>query len=136
MVHFSRTIFSTLLPACALLALVAGSTPGLASEWLNHVGPVGPHEPILVNLGNQRIIAFFVPERGACAVNAVTWKDTGRRDAPYDSARVRIALKPGQIMQIDRAQHHPVGLLCGVDASSLTATAPAELIVTDTSDKD
>jgi len=135
MVHFPRTILSTFVAAGALLALAAGATPALANEWMNNLGPVGPHEPILVNLGDQRIVAFFIPERGACAVNAVTWKDTGR-DTPYASARVRIVLKPGQIMQIDGAQRHAMGLLCGVDASSLTATAPAELIVTGAVEKD
>jgi hypothetical protein len=129
MVHFSRTILSTFVAAGALLALPAGAAPAFASESLNNLGPVGPHEPILVNLGDQWIVAFFVPERGACAVNAVTWKDIGR-DAPYASARVRIVLKPGQIMQIDGAQTHAMGLLCGADASSLAATASAELIVT------
>jgi hypothetical protein len=135
MIHFSRTILSTFLATGAFLALVAGAAPALASEWLNNLGPVGPREPILVNLGDQRIVAFFIPERGACAVNAVTWKDTGP-DAPYASARVRIALKPGQIMQLDGAQHHAMGLLCGADASSLAATAPAELIVTGAVQKD
>src|SRR5262249_32404763 len=81
----------------------------------------------LVNLDDQRIVAFFVPERGGCAVNAITWKDTGPA-APYASARVRIILKPGQIMQIDGAQPHAIGLLCGADASSLAATAPAGLV--------
>jgi hypothetical protein len=97
MVHFSRTILSTFVAAGAHLALAAGAAPAFANEWLNNLGPVGPREPILVNLGDQRIVAFFVPERGGCAVNAVTWKDTGP-DAPYASARVRIILKPGQIM--------------------------------------
>jgi hypothetical protein len=128
MVHFPRTILSTFVAAGAHLALTAGAAPAFASEWLNNLGPVGPREPILVNLGDQRIVAFFVPERGGCAVNAVTWKDTGP-DAPYASARVRITLKPGQIIQIDGAQPHAMGLLCGVDASNLAAIAPAELIV-------
>jgi len=125
MVHFSGTILST-FAAGALFALAAGA-PAHADEWLNNLGPVGPREPILVNLDDQRIVAFFVPERGGCAVNAITWKDTGPA-APYASARVRIILKPGQIMQIDGAQPHAIGLLCGADASSLAATAPAELV--------
>ena len=135
MVHFSRTILSTFVAASAYLALTAGASPAFASEWVSNFGPVGPHEPILVNLGDQRIVAFFVPERGGCAVNAVTWKDTGP-DAPYASARVRITLKPGQIIQIDGAQPHAMGLLCGADASSLAATASAELIVASTVEKD
>ena len=134
MVHFSRTILSTFVAASAL-ALTAGASPAFASERVSNFGPVGPHEPILVNLGDQRIVAFFVPERGGCAVNAVTWKDTGP-DAPYASARVRITLKPGQIIQIDGAQPHAMGLLCGADASSLAATASAELIVAGTVEKD
>jgi hypothetical protein len=128
MAHVSRTILSTLAAAGAYLALAAGDSPVFAGEWLTNLGPVGPHEPILVNLGDQRIVAFFVPERGGCAVNAVTWKDSGP-NAAYASARVRITLKPGQIMQIDGAQPHAMGLLCGADASSLAATASAELIV-------
>jgi hypothetical protein len=135
MVHFSRTILSTLVAAGALLALAAGGGPAFAGEWLNNVGPVGPREPILANLGDQRIVAFFIPERGGCAVNAVTWKDAGP-DAPYASARVRIILKPGQIMQIDGAQPHAMGLLCGADATSLVATASAELIVAGAVEKD
>ena len=134
MVHFSRTILSTFVAASAL-ALTAGATPAFASEWLSNFGPVGPHEPILVNLGDQRIVAFFVPERGGCAVNAVTWKEAGP-DAPYASARVRITLKPGQVMQIDGAQPHAMGLLCGADAANLTATASAELIIAGAAEKD
>ena len=72
MVHFSRTILSSFVAAGAHLGLAAGAAPAFASEWLNNLGPVGPREPILVNLSDQRIVAFFVPERGGCAVNAVT----------------------------------------------------------------
>ena len=135
MVHFFPSILSTFVAAGALLALAAGGVLAFAREWLTNLGPVGPHEPILVNLGDQRIVAFFVPDRGGCAVNAVTWKDTGP-DAPYASARVRIILKPGQIMHIDGAQPHAMGLLCGADASSLAATASAELIVAGAGEKD
>ena len=131
MVHFPR-ILSAFVAAGALLSLQA---PAFASEWVNNLGPVGQREPILVNLGDQRVIAFFVSNEGACAVSAVTWKDTGP-DAPYASARVRIVLKPGQIMQIDGAQPHAMGLLCGADASSLAATASAELIVAGAVKKD
>jgi hypothetical protein len=62
-------------------------------------------------------------------VSAVTWKDVGA-DAPYASARVRVSLKPGQVVQLDGSQRQSMGLLCGADASSLAVTAPAELILT------
>jgi hypothetical protein len=135
MVHFSRTILATLVAANALLLAAAAAGPALAEDRVSNLGPVGPSEPILVNLADQRIVAFFVPERGGCAVNAVTWKETAP-DAPYASTRVRILLKPGQIMQIDGAQPHAMGLLCGADASNLVAIAPAELIVAGALEKD
>jgi hypothetical protein len=133
--HFSRTILSTLVATNALLMAAAGSGPTLAEDRASNLGPVGPREPILANLADQRIVAFFVPERDSCAVNAVTWKDSGP-DAPYASTRVRILLKPGQIVQIDGAQPHAIGLLCGADASNLAAIAPAELIVAGAAEKD
>jgi hypothetical protein len=121
---------SIVVVAFAVAALAAQTGPGRSADALTNLGPVGPHEPILVKVGDQRIIAFFVPERGNCALNAVTWKDAGP-DAPYSSERIRVSLKPGQLVHIDGAQRQPLGLLCGADASSLSVTAPAELILAD-----
>ena len=130
MVQVSR---SKSLAAGALLALGAASTPALADDALTNLGPVGPREPILVQVGEQRFIAFYTEERGECAVSAVTWKDADP-DEPYSSARVRASLKPGQFIELDGPQRRSVGLLCGADASSLAVTAPAELILTGTTD--
>jgi hypothetical protein len=113
----------------AFAALTIANAPAHADDPLTNLGPVGPREPILVKIGTQRIIAFFVPERGTCALSAVTWKDAGA-DAPYASERVRVSLKPGQLVQLDGAQRQSLGLLCGADAASLAVTAPAELILT------
>ena len=124
----SRIRLLGLAGAGALAALTAASAPAHANEPLTNLGPVGPHEPILVKIGNQHIIAFFIPERGECAVNAVTWKDADA-NAPYASVRVRVSLKPGQLVQLDGSQRQSMGLVCGADASSLAVTAPAELIL-------
>jgi hypothetical protein len=122
------------LAAAGVFAILGTtSIPALADDPMTNLGPVGPREPILVKIGNQRIIAFFVPERGNCALSTVTWKDAGP-DAPYASERVRVSLKPGQLVQLEGAQRQPVGLLCGADASSLAVTASAELILTCTAD--
>jgi hypothetical protein len=115
----------------AFAMLGAATAPVRADQAITNFGPVGPGEPILVTLGNQRIVAFYAPERGGCAVNAVVWKDEGA-DAPYGSARVRISLKPGQTVQLDGAQRQSMSLLCGADAATLAAVAPAELILTGT----
>jgi hypothetical protein len=115
----------------AFAMLGAATAPVRADQAITNFGPVGPGEPILVTLGNQRIVAFYAPERGGCAVNAVVWKDEGA-DAPYGSARVRISLKPGQTVQLDGTQRQSMSLLCGADAATLAAVAPAELILTGT----
>jgi hypothetical protein len=132
MVQFSRC--KSLAAAGALSLLGAASVPALADPPLSNLGPVGPREPILVQVGEQRFIAFYTKERGECAVSAVTWKDADP-DEPYSSARVRVSLKPGQFIELDGPQRRSVGLLCGADASSLAVTAPAELILTGTTDK-
>jgi hypothetical protein len=128
MTPLSRIRRLGLAGAGALAALTAASAPAHANEPLTNLGPVGPHEPILAKIGHQHIIAFFIPERGECAVNAVTWKDADA-NAPYASVRVRVSLKPGQLVQLDGSQRQSMGLVCGADASSLAVTAPAELIL-------
>jgi hypothetical protein len=119
--------------AFAFAALTGEAVAAPDGDPRTNLGPVGPREPILVKVGEQRFIAFFTPERGECAISAVTWKDADP-DEPYSSARVRVSLKPGQVMELDGPQRRSMGLLCGADAASLSVTAPAELILTGTAD--
>lgn len=128
MVTFSRYSCAAAF-AAAFAMLGAAAAPVRADQAVTNFGPVGPSEPILVTLGTQRIVAFYVPERSGCAVSAVVWKDEGV-DAPYASSRVRISLKPGQTVQLDGAQRQSMSLLCGADAATLAAVAPPELIHT------
>jgi hypothetical protein len=120
MVRFSlfQFLFSPRVLGAASLALAVAVTPARAEAPTNF-GPVGPSEPILAKIGGQRVIAFFLPDRGSCAVNAVLWKDAGV-EVPYASSRIKVSLRPGEQMN----------LLCGADASTLTVVAPAELITT------
>ena len=125
MVRFSLSTLSAIAISGALLACGA-VMPAHADEPLNNLGPVGPHEPIVIAAGGQRVLAFYEPERGGCAVSAVTWKEV----APHAPFRVRVSLKPGQMFQLDGAQRQSISLLCGADASTLAVAAPAELILT------
>jgi hypothetical protein len=61
--------------ASTLAVLIAISTPALANEMTEKLGPVGPHEPILVTAGNKRIIAFYVSGGGGCNLDTVVWND-------------------------------------------------------------
>ena len=87
----------------ALTALTLLALPVRAGELASNFGPVGPSEPILATLGGQHVIAFFVPERGSCAVNAIIWKDA-EADAPYASSRVKVSLRPGRDGSVRRGQ--------------------------------
>jgi hypothetical protein len=131
MVRYSSSTLSAIAVSSALFASGA-ALPARADEPVNNFGPVGPHEPIVIAAGGQRVLAFYEPERGGCAVSAVTWKEAAP-DAPF---RVRVSLKPGQMFQLDNAQRQSVSLLCGVDATTLAAVAPAELILTGASGND
>jgi hypothetical protein len=125
MVRFSLSSLSAIAISGVLLTSSV-VVPAHAEEPLNNLGPVGPHEPIVIAAGGQRILAFYQPERGGCAVSAITWKDVAP-DAPF---RVRVSLKPGQMFQLDGAQRQSISLFCGADAATLAVAAPAELILT------
>jgi hypothetical protein len=136
MAKLSPSRFRAAVSALVALALTAAAGPvlgaeahALADESMTNLGPVDPNEPILANIGGRRVIAYFVPERGSCAVNAIIWKEAGTDNAP---SRVRLSLRPGQMVQFDGAQL-AMNLLCGVDATTLAVVAPAELIFTGSS---
>jgi hypothetical protein len=103
------------------------SASASAEEYATNLGPVGPNEPILATIGGRRVIAFFVPERGSCAVNTIMWKDAGA-GAPSAPSRVRLSLRPGEMVRFD-GEHLSMNLLCGADAATLAAVAPPELIL-------
>jgi hypothetical protein len=118
--------------ASAVVALSAASLPARAEDLARNLAPVGPHEPILTTVGSKRIIAFYEPGGGRCAINVVVWDNT---DESGDSAaRVRISLDPRQMVHIDSADNKSINLQCGdyadtlalVDTSKLIAAGAAE----------
>jgi len=109
------------ISACAALAIFATGWPALAEQATRNQGPVGPYEPILTTVGAKRVLAFYVPENGGCAVSAVVWdKDANTGTSPYSSSRVRLELSPGQAMKLDATGNESVRLKCGDDATTLT----------------
>ncbi len=70
---------SAVAAAGIVLALAAGGISAHADPVQTNFGPVAPSEPILATIGGQRIIAFFVPERGSCAVTPSSGKTPGWR---------------------------------------------------------
>jgi hypothetical protein len=128
----TRSRFFGFAAAGAFVALTAAGLPARADELAQNLGPVGPHEPILTTVGNKRVIAFYVPGGGHCAINVVVWDNT---DADGNSAaRVRVSLNPRQMVHIDTAENKSINLQCGdyaetlalVDTSKLIAAGAAE----------
>jgi len=121
MLSFSHRRFLTFAAAGALV-FTAVSVPTRAEELVTHSGPVGPHEAILTAVGSKRVIAFYEPNSGHCAVNAVVWENTGAdTEMPL---RVRMRLKPGQTVHIDSTSNESLNveslnLRCGDNAANL-----------------
>lgn len=115
---FSHALIRSISVAAvsAVVTLMALSTPVRAEELSTNLGPVGPYEPILTTVGSKRVIAFYVPDRGHCAVNAVVW-DT--KDGSTTSTRVRIDLEPGEVMHVDAVGNTWVDFRCGDNAETL-----------------
>ena len=108
--------------AGGVLACMLG-TPAQADELAQNLGPVGPHEPILTEVGSERVMAFYEPDNGRCAVHAVVFDKTDAHTGMTTAARVRISLEPSQIVHIDSAQKESLkslNLQCGENAEKLT----------------
>jgi hypothetical protein len=113
MYPLTRIRFSRFAAAGALVALTAASTPARADELAQISGPVGPHKPILTTVGSKRVIVFYVPDDGHCAVNVVVWDDVD------SAARVRVSLSPRQMVHIDSVENKSLNLQCGDHAETL-----------------
>lgn len=107
----------SLAAASALVAFTAVSASALAEELPQNLGPVAPHEPILTTVGNKRVLAFFEPGNGYCAIQAVIWNTA---DVNEDTtSRVRTNLNAGQLLIIDTPDNKTLKLQCGYKAERL-----------------
>ena len=98
-------------------------TPARADESFQNLGPVGPHEAILTEVGSERVIAFYEPDNGRCAVHAVVFDKTDAHTGMTTAARVRVSLNPRETVRIDSADNEAVkslNLQCGENAEKLT----------------
>src|SRR5215831_3546436 len=98
-------------------------TAARADEMVQNLGPVGPHEAILTEVGSERVIAFYEPDNGRCAVHAVVFDKTDPYTGMTTAARVRVSLNPREIVHIDSTDNESVkslNLQCGKDAEMLT----------------
>ena len=123
MLPLTRIQFLSFAAAGALVALTA-STPVRADELAQSLGPVGPYEAILTTVGNKRVLAFYEPDNGHCAVNVVVWDKTDADTGRTSAARVRVSLNPRQIVHIDSTDNKSINLQCGDDVDTLAWSTP------------
>jgi hypothetical protein len=102
----------------ALIVPLIFSTSASATEMVQNLGPVKAHEGLLAEVGNMRVIAFFEPSSGSCAVNAVLW-DTLGADPGESAKRVQVRIGPGEVINIETARQESLKLQCGKDAENL-----------------
>src|SRR5262245_15823244 len=93
--------------AGVVVACTLGSAAG-ADETVQHLGPVGPDEASLTEVGSERVIAFYEPDNGRCAVDAVVFDKTDAYTGKTTAARVRISLNPREIVHIDSVDNESV----------------------------
>src|SRR5262245_28997995 len=117
--------------AGAFVALTTVGLPARADELVQHLGPVGAHEPILTAFGNKRVIAFYEPDDGRCAVNAVVYDKTDADTGMTTAARVRVSLNPRQIVHIDSTDNKSINLQCGDRAEMLGLVDDGQLVAFD-----
>ncbi len=109
--------------AAGVVVVCTLGTPALADELVQNLGPVGPHEAILTEVGSERVIAFYEPDNGRCAVHAVVFDKTDAYTGMTTAARVRVSLSPREMVRIDSADNESVkslNLQCGKNAEKLT----------------
>ena len=114
--------------AGAFVALTAFGLPARADELVQYLGPVGAHEPILTTFGNKRVIAFYEPENGRCAINAVVYDKTDADTGMTTAARFRVSLNPREIVHIDSTDNKSINLQCGDRAETLSLIDNGELV--------
>ncbi len=101
MVQFSRSTLSALAATGALVALVAADAPARAEDNSTNLGPVGPREPILVKMGDKRMVAYLRAERRQLLRQRRGVRRARPRAAAYASTRIRVALHPGELFHLD-----------------------------------
>ena len=113
--------------ASMLVGFAAATSPAQAEPLPQNLGPVGPDQAILTDVGHKRVLAWYQPDSVGCAVTAVAWNRTDVEGT--STAGIRIRLDRGQIVHFDSAYNvEPLNLKCADDASTLSIIEDGELV--------
>ena len=121
--------------AAGVVVVCTLGTPARADELFQNLGPAGPHEAILTEVGSERVIAFYEPDNGRCTVHAVVFDKTDAYTGMTTAARVRVSLNPHAIVHIDSADSESIKSLsrqCGKNGEKLTIIDTDSLVASGT----
>jgi hypothetical protein len=119
---FALTRILSLAAVGVFVALTAVTTRASSDEMVQNLGPVGPHEPILATFGSKRIIAFYHPDSGKCAVHLVLWNPAD--DKAESTVGYKATLNPLQMAHVDSAENESLHLQCSDHAQRLVLVDP------------
>ncbi|MEZ5829246.1 MAG: hypothetical protein R3D30_09870 [Hyphomicrobiales bacterium] len=122
-----RTIRTLSAAAASALGVLAFDGAASAEQPSVNLGPVGAYEPIVATFGDKRVLAFYQPDGGNCAVSAIV-TDASPADADRTSTRVRVSLHPGELFHLDSVENQNVILTCGPNAAMLMVLNRGELL--------
>ena len=115
------------IAAASTLALLAATDLASAGDRREtNLGPVGPYQPILAKVGTSRLLAYYEPTDGKCALSAVVF-DQSDKNAKEDSTQVRVALHPGEQFNLAGANGERIVLACAPNAKGMTVLNQGEL---------
>lgn len=121
-----KTIISIIV--ASLISVFAVATVATAGEpAIANLGPVGPNETILANVGDSRLIARFKATDGKCAVSAIMF-DSSANAGGYKSKRVGVMLHPGELFHFSGMKDERVVMTCGPNAKVLTVLNRGEIL--------
>lgn len=103
-----------------VIGMLIANNATVAEEIVENLGPVGPYDGIIANIGSAHVIAFFEPANGRCAINAVIWDDLAG-DPGVSAKRVRVSIDAGDLLHVETVAHGTLNLRCGKDAATLAA---------------
>ena len=113
--------------ASVLTVLAFTHMASAADQTRANLGPVGPNEPILATVGEKRVIAYYERDDGKCEVSVVVF-DASPKGGGRGSMRVRVALHPGELFNLDSVEGQRVVLTCGPNANLLTVLNRGEVL--------
>jgi len=79
-----------------------------------------PVQNISYDLGSKSLSGYFVQQSATCVVTLmISDRNQPEGSPPHSPARVRLALKPGQIAGLDSEEGRSINVTCGEGATSL-----------------